>query len=111
MNSNKHVVYDSRNSFARFLKYEFRNSFDFDSYRKFDSFENEIDNYSTILFVIYSEEDLDYFMKIYKKGVKILACTFNYELFCKIQSIYEIPVFDISKLKSEVRLELNPHLV
>lgn len=110
MNTEKHVVYDSQNYFARFLKYEFKKSIEFDSFRKFESFEKKISNYSKILFVIYSDEELVNFMKIYKKGIPIIACTFDVKLFYKMKSIYGILVLDTSKMKSEIIIELKSYL-
>ncbi|MFI0490448.1 hypothetical protein [Flavobacterium sp.] len=110
MNTKKRVVYDSKNYFSRFLKYEFRKSFKFDSFKNFDSFENEINNYSVIVFVIYSEDELVNFMKIYKKGIPLIVCTFNEKLLLKMRSIDEILLLDTSKIKSEVIIELKSYL-
>ena len=110
MNTNKHVVYDSRNYFSRFLKYEFRKNFKFDTFKNFNDFENEIKNYSTIIFVIYSEEELVDFMKIYKAGFPLIVCTFNEKLLLKMKSVEEILLLDTSKVKSEVIIELKSYL-
>ncbi|MDI5899625.1 hypothetical protein [Flavobacterium yafengii] len=56
MNIKKIVVYDSQYYFARFLKCQFRGDFGFDSFRNFKRFEKGINDYSVIVFVIYSEE-------------------------------------------------------
>ena len=67
MDNKKYVVYDCRNYFSRFLKYEFRNTNNFESFKDFKIFENVISNYSAIIFVIYSEEELINFIKEQEK--------------------------------------------
>lgn len=110
MSIKKRVVFDSQNYFARFLKYEFKNTFEFDSFRNFKSFENGINDYSTIVFVIYYEEEIVNLMSIYKKGIPLIVCTFNKKLLLKMQNIDEILLMDTSKLKSEVIAELKSYL-
>ena len=110
MNIEKPAVYDSLNNFARFLKYEFKKNINFDSFKNFDSFESEINKYSTILFVIYSEDDLADFMKIYKKGIPMIVCTPSDSLYTKMKSIKGILVLDTSRMKSEVITELKSYL-
>jgi hypothetical protein len=110
MNIIKPAVYDRQNNFARFLKHEFKKTIDFDSFRNFDSFENEINNYSTILFVIYSEDEIEDFIKIYKKRIPIIVCTPNNSLFLKMISYNGILVLDTSRIKSEVIIDLKSYL-
>jgi len=110
MKTDKWVVYDSQNYFSRFLKYEFRKNLNFDSFKNFNQFENEITNYFAILFVIYLDEELVDFMKIHKKGVPVIVGTFNKNLLLTMQNVDEILVLDISKLKSEVMTELKSYL-
>jgi hypothetical protein len=110
MNTKKRVVYDSQNYFSRFLKYQFKGKFGFDSFRNFKSFETGIKDYSVIVFVIYSEEELVDFMKIHKKGIPLIVCTFNEKLLLKMRHIDGILLLDTSKIKSEVIVELKSFL-
>lgn len=110
MNIKKAVVYDSQNYFSRFLKSQFRENFDFDSFKNFKKFENGIKDCFVIIFVIYSEEELVDFMKIYKKGIPIIVCTFNEKLLLKMSYIDKILLLDTSKIKSEIKVELNSYL-
>jgi len=110
MISKKCVVYDSQNYFSRFLKYEFRKTMKFDSYKNFEQFENVITDYSIIVFVIYLEEELFDFMKIHKKEVPMIVCTFNKNLLMKMQNFDEILLLDTSKIKSEVITEFKSYL-
>jgi len=110
MNSKKRVVYDTQNYFSRFIKYEFRDVFEFDTFRKFSSFENVINNYSTIIFVIYSELEIVNILSIYRKGIPLIVCTFNEKLLLKMQHIDGILLLDTSKIKAEVTAELRSYL-
>ena len=107
MNTKKRVIYDSKIYFSRFIKHEFRKTLKFDSFKNYNSFENRIKNYSIIIFVIYSEEELADFMKIYKTGIPLIVCTFNKILLLKIQNIDGILVLNISKIKSEILTEMK----
>ena len=110
MDTKKRAVYDSQNYFSRFLKYQFMNTFEFDSFRNFKSFENTIKNYSAIVFVIYTEEEIVNLMRIYKKGIPLIVCTFNEKLLLKMRQIDDILLLDTSKIKSEVIAELRTYL-
>ena len=110
MNTKKKVVYDSQHYFSRFLKYEFRKTLEFDTFKNFNHLEKALNNYSTILFVIYIEEELIDLMKIYKKGIPLIVCTFNKQLLLKLKNIDEILLLDTSKVKSEVITELKSYL-
>lgn len=86
------------------------NTFIFDSFRNFKSFENTINDYLAIVFVIYSEEEIADLMSIYKKGIPLIVCTFNEKLLLKLKNIDEILLLDTSKIKSEVIAELKAYL-
>ena len=110
MATKRRAVYDYQNYFSRFLKYEFRKTVEFDSFKNFKSLENTIKEYSTIIFVIYSEEEIVNLMSIYKKGIPLIVCTFNEKLLLKLRNIDEILLLDTSKVKSEVIAELRTYL-
>jgi len=110
MDTKKGVVYDSQNYFSRFLKYEFRDELEFDSFRNFTTFENGLNDYSTIVFVIYSEEEIINLMRIFKNGIPLIVCTFNQKLLQKMRFIDGILLLDTSKIKSEIITELRLYL-
>lgn len=80
MDTKKIVLYDSHKHFYRFLKYKVGDAFEFDSFRDFKCFEDAVYDYSTILFVVYSEDEIDNLMSIYKKGIPIIVCTSSEKL-------------------------------
>lgn len=108
MNKKKGLVYDNQKYFLRLLKYEFKD-ISFDSYSNFNYFNEILNNYSIIIFVIYSEEELFDFMKVYKKGVPLIMCTFSKERLIKLQSIDDLILLDTSKVRSEIVTELRHH--
>lgn len=69
MNTKKIVLYDSQKHFYRSLKCELNYEFEFDFFRNFKCFENVINDYYMILFVVYSEEEIINLINIYKKGI------------------------------------------
>ena len=110
METKKHVIYDSQSYFSRFLKYEFRKTLHFDTFKNFNALENGINNHSVVLYVIYSELELVNFMRIYKKGIPLIVCTFNKNLLLTMRNIDGILLLDTSKVKAEVRVELKSYL-
>jgi hypothetical protein len=107
MNKKKGLVYDNQKYFSRLLKYEFKEDISFDTYSNFKCFNEILDNYSIIIFVIYSEEELFDFMKVYKKGVPLILCTFSKERLIKLQKIEDLILLDTSKVRSEIVTELR----
>nr|WP_315188724.1 hypothetical protein [uncultured Flavobacterium sp.] len=103
----KGLVYDNQKYFSRFLKYEFEQEFDFNMYRNFDYFDQNLNNYSVIIFVIYSEEELFDFLRIYKKGIPIIVCSFNKQILEKFNKMEDVSVLDTSNLRSELIIELR----
>ena len=59
---------------------------------------------------IYSEEELVNFMRIYKKGIPLIVCTFNKKLLLTMANIENILLLDTSKVKAEIRVELKSYL-
>jgi hypothetical protein len=110
MNTKKGVVYDRQNYFSRFLKYEFKKPYIFDFHRDIKCFDNLVNTYSIIVFVIYSEEELVDFMKVYRKGIPLIVCTFNEKLLLKMRNVDEILLLDTTKIKSEIIIELKSYL-
>lgn len=105
MGLKKVFVYDNQHGFSRFLKKQFGKEVSFKIYKKFgieDSFDNLQEHYSFVFFIIYSAEDLFDFIKIYCKGVPVLACSFNKEVLDKLKNNNDIKVLDISTSREEL---------
>lgn len=107
MKKKKVLVYDSQHCFSRFLKYEFKKDFAFDVYKNFKKFDNTIEHYAIMLFVIHSEIELYDLLRIYKRGVPLIVCTFHTEIKAKLEMIDDILLLDLSKVKTEMRSELK----
>lgn len=103
----KVILYDTKKIFFKFLKYGFKKDFIFDIYSNLIHFEEYLGNYSSAAFVIYCDNDLNDFMKIYQKGIPVIACTTKIEIFEQLKNINEVFLFDSSKIKSEMVLELK----
>jgi hypothetical protein len=103
----KGLVYDNQKYFSRFLKYEFEQEFDFNVCRNFDYFDVKLSDYSVIIFVIYSDEEIFDFIKVYKKGIPLIVCSFNKLILNKLKKMDEISVLDTSSLRSELIIELR----
>ncbi|MFQ6601719.1 hypothetical protein [Flavobacterium sp. C3NV] len=103
----KGLVYDSQKGFSRFLKYEFKEDYTFDVYKNFKKFDDVIKDYYVIIFVVYSDNELLDLMRIYKKGVPLIVSTVNKEIKSKLEKIEDLLIFDPTKVKSEMRLQLK----
>jgi len=103
----KGLVYDNQKYFSRFLKYEFEREFDFKVCRNFDYFDGKLSDYSVIIFVIYDEEELFDFLRVYQKGIPLIICTFNKQILNKLKKTDDISVLDTSSLRSELIIELR----
>jgi hypothetical protein len=107
MKKKKVLVYDNQHCFSRFLKYEFKKDFAFEVYKNFKKFDNIIEHYASMLFVINSDKELYDFLRIYKRGVPLIICTFSKEVKSKFEMIDDILLLDLSKVKTEMRSELK----
>ena len=103
------IVPEAVNSVYQILKYEFKETFSFDAYTNFKSFDKGLKKYSIIVFVIYSYEELLDFMSVYKKGIPIIVCTFNNKMMLEFEKIEEILLLDTSNVKSEIIIELKSY--
>lgn len=110
MKKKKVLVYDSQHCFSRFLKYEFKKEFAFDVYKNFKKFDNVIEHYAIMLFVVHSDKELYDLMRIYQRGVPLIVATFTKEIRLKLEKIEDILLFDPAKIKTEMRTELKFYL-
>lgn len=107
MKKKKVLVYDSQHCFSRFLKYEFKKDFAFDVYKNFKKFDNIIEHYAIMLFVVNSDKELYDLIRIHQRGIPLIVSTFNKEIKLKLETIDSILLFDPSNVKSEMRAELK----
>lgn len=105
MENNKVLIYDNQHGFSRFLTKIFGEVYDFKIFKKFETnldFENFQKEYLLAFFVIYSEKNLFDLMKIYKKGVPLVVCSFNEDMLHQFESIADINIINTSKCKQEL---------
>ncbi|AYN03649.1 hypothetical protein [Flavobacterium sp. 140616W15] len=105
METKEVLVYDNQHGFSRFLKKQFGKDINFKVYKKFsseDNFDNIQEEYSFIFFIVYSGEDLFDFIKLQRKGVPIVVCSFNKEVLYKFKNIDDISLLDISASREEL---------
>lgn len=107
MKKKKVLVYDSQHCFSRFIKYEFKKDFAFDVYKNFKKFDNIIECYAIILFVVNSDKELYDLIRVYQRGIPLIVSTFKKEIKLKLEMIDDILLLDLSKVKSEIRSELK----
>jgi hypothetical protein len=104
MESKRVLVYDNQHGFSRFLKKEFGKVIDFKVYKNFDSissFDTIKEDYSFIIFIIYSEDDLFDFIKIHGKGLPIVICSFK-AILNRFDNNNGFSFIDISRCKKEL---------
>ncbi|MFW0739986.1 hypothetical protein [Flavobacterium sp. T12S277] len=109
MGKRKGLIYDSQKYFSRFLKHEFQEDYSFDAYCNFKYFDKVLDKYSVIVFVIYSEKELLDFLKVYRKEIPLIICSFNNGILSELGKIEEVLLLDTSKLKPEIINELKSY--
>ncbi|MEO8532444.1 MAG: hypothetical protein ABI441_01775 [Flavobacterium sp.] len=105
MENNKVLIYDNQHGFSRFLTKIFGEAYDFEIFKKFDNsldFDNFEKEYLLAFFVIYSEKDLFDFIKIYRKGVPLVVCSYNEVLLHQLESITDVNIINTSKSKQEL---------
>lgn len=107
MKRKKGLVIDSQRYFGRFLKYEFKEDFAFDSYINIEKFENEIEDYNFMFFMVYTENELKDLIKLYKKDIPLIVSSFNEKIKAKLEKIQDIVFLDSGKIKAEMRIDLK----
>jgi hypothetical protein len=104
MESKRVLVYDNQHAFSRFLKKEFGKVIDLKVYKNFHSVSSLgaiKEDYSFIIFIIYSEGDLFDFIKVHGKGVPIVICSCK-TILDKFDNNSGVSFIDISKSKKEL---------
>lgn len=109
MNKKKGLVYDKQKYFSRLLKNKFQQHISFDAYQNFNYLDKGLKDYSIIVFVLYSEDEMFDFMKVYRKGIPIIICTFSKERLIKLSRIDDILLLDSSKILPDIVSDLTLH--
>jgi hypothetical protein len=109
MDKKKGLVYDSQKYFSRLLKYNFQKDFEFDVYRNFEYFDDELKDYSVIVFAVHSEEELSNFVRIYNSKIPFVVCTFNKRILRGMENLANVFILDTSGTQPEMRNKLQEY--
>jgi hypothetical protein len=101
------LIYGNQKCFSKFLKSKFQEIFLFDVYKNLGYLNNDLNVYSVIVFVIYTEEDLLDFLKVYGKGIPLVVCAFNKRIVEVLKDLKDVFLLDTSKIRSEILDQLN----
>lgn len=107
MKMKKGLVFDSKQYFANFLKYEFKSHFVFDSYKDLAKFEGEIEQYNFMFFMIYDTSELLNLIQLHKRGIPLIVSTLDAKIKSQLEKLESIIFFDSTKIKSEMRVDLK----
>ncbi|WP_017497152.1 hypothetical protein [Flavobacterium sp. WG21] len=107
MEKKKGLVFDSQRYFGKFLKYEFKNNFEFDSYKNTRNFDDSVEGYNVVVFMIYSDNELVDMMQLYRRGVPLILCCLDGRMKLKLKKVKDVFLLDCDKVKAEMRLELG----
>lgn len=109
MQKRKGLVFDNQSYFSKIVKKDFQRHISFETHRDFKYFNSVLNNYSVIIFVIYSEDQIFDFMKVYGKGIPLIICTFNKERLIKLRRIDNVMLLDASKILPEIVANLRSY--
>jgi hypothetical protein len=101
------LIYGNQKCFSRFLKYKFQDTHMFDVCKNFKYLHNELNVYEAIVFVIYTEENLLDFLKVYGKGIPLVVCSFNKRILDVLIDLDDIFLLDTSNVRSEILNQLS----
>ncbi len=101
------LIYGNQKCFSKYLKCKFNREFTFDVCKDFKCLNGEFDTYSVIVFVIYTEDNLLDFFKIYGSGVPLVVCAFNNRIVEVLSDLDGIFLLDTSKIRSEILNQLH----
>ncbi|MEZ0183159.1 hypothetical protein AB9T89_13015 [Flavobacterium oncorhynchi] len=108
MVKNRVLVFDSYHYFSRFLKYEFKDIKFITGEKEAILYKNEVySDFSLIVFVFYSEENLLDLLRLYAYGVNILVCNHSPKFENKFRNIENIGVLDCFEPKKAYRSNLH----
>lgn len=109
MMKKKVLVYGNQKCFSKYLICKFQDILILDVCKNFKDLKEELDVYSVIVLVIYTEEDLIDFFKIYRSGIPLIICSFNNRVLDFLTDLENLFLLDTSKIRSEILAELSCH--
>lgn len=101
----KIVVFDNQHYLFRFLKQEFT-EFKIIKGKQEITFKEIFEEFSIVVFVIYSESDLIDLFRIYFNGVRIVICCPVVKILNRLFGIRNLALIDTSQLKFEMVRDL-----
>lgn len=104
----KGIVFDNQNYFSKIVKNKFKEHIVFDMHKNFKNFDKN-NNYSILIFVIYSEDDIYNLLKVNNLGIPIIICAFNKERLTKLRRLENIMLLDASKILPEIIVQLQSY--
>ncbi|TDE48574.1 hypothetical protein [Flavobacterium sp. GT3P67] len=105
----KGIVFDNQNYFSKIVKHKFKEYILFDTYNNFKNFDKKNNNYSILIFVIYSEDDVYNLLKVNNLEIPMIICAFNKERLMKLRRLENIMLLDASKLLPEIIVQLQSY--
>lgn len=107
MHKKKGLVFDNQNYISKLLKNKFHKQIPFDPYKKFKYFDKSLKEYSIVVFVIYSQDEILNLMKVYNKKIPLIICSFNKQTLINLRKIDNIMLVDASKILPEIVEQLK----
>ncbi|MCX2681979.1 hypothetical protein OOZ15_18655 [Galbibacter sp. EGI 63066] len=101
MELSKVLIYDSKGCFSRLLSAEFSDEYVFVVNKNFDR-DYVFEEYSMIIYVVYSCVELIDLFKVYDKKLPLLLCSFEREVYNKAKHIDGVIPVDLTKHKFEI---------
>ncbi|KIO50753.1 hypothetical protein [Flavobacterium hibernum] len=101
------LIYGNQKCFSKYIKRRFQDVLEFDVCKDFKFLNEELEVYSVVVLVIYEEEDLIDFFKVYGNGVPLVVCAFNKKVLEIVIGFENIVLVDTAKIRSEILNQLN----
>lgn len=112
MEREKVLVRDNKGVFLKMFKRKFKNEFDFSGNSFLIKDENDYKNFDRSIFVVYNKAEMIDYLKLEKKGSKVLVCLFDKQLYSSLtflQEINNLILLDETKTKPEIVKDLKEH--
>lgn len=103
------LIYGNQKCFSKYLKCKFQDVLILDVCKNIKDLKEELDTYSVIVLVIYTEEDLFDFFKIYRSGIPMVICSFNKRVLEFLMDLENLYLLDTSKIRSEILKQLGSY--
>lgn len=112
MEKERILVRDNKGLFLKMFKRKFKDESDFFENSFLYRSENESKEFDRSIFVVYNKYELIEFLKLDKKGVNVLVCLFNKQLYDSLSFLEDVKnliLLDSSKTGAEIIKELKLH--